>query len=163
MTTDDWLPRDFEAPRELRLPTGHHLRQISPDDLDLDYPAVMGSQRRLWQLFGPVWAWPPADMTREQDREDLQRHADEMTRNESFNYAVFDADETALLGCVYIDPPEADGYDAEVSWWVVDAAVDTDLDGALAEAVPRWLATRWPLERPRIVGRDISWEDWHAE
>ncbi len=29
-----------------------------------------------------------------------------MTRNESFNYALLDAGEHALLGCVYVDPPE---------------------------------------------------------
>jgi RimJ/RimL family protein N-acetyltransferase len=162
-TATAWLPASFSAPRRLDLATGHHLRQIHPDDLDLDYPAVMGSQPRLWSLFGPVWAWPPADMTVEQDRVDLVRHADEMTRNESFNYAIFDADETALLGCVYIDPPEADGTDAEVSWWVVDAQVGTPLEAAILPAVTAWLDTDWPLVRPRVVGRDISWEDWHAE
>jgi hypothetical protein len=159
----DWLPADLQAPSGLELPTGHHLRQIRADDLELDYPAVMGSQQRLWSLFGPVWGWPPADMTREQDRVDLVRHADEMTRNESFNYAVFDADETALLGCVYIDPPEADGSDAEVSWWVVDDQVGTELEAALLPAIEAWLDEAWPLDHPRIVGRDISWEAWQAE
>jgi uncharacterized spore protein YtfJ len=158
-----WLPPDFRAPARLDLPTGHHLRQIRGDDLDLDHPAVMGSQERLWALFGPVWDWPPADMTREEDHEDLVRHADEMTRNESFNYAVFDADETALLGCVYVDPPEAEGYDAEVVWWVVDDEVGSDLERTLTEAVPTWLAARWPLRSPRIVGRDLTWDAWHAE
>jgi hypothetical protein len=142
---------------------GHHLRQIRADDLAIDYPAVMGSQPRLWALFGPVWGWPPADMTEEQDREDLRRHADEMARNESFNYAILDAEETALLGCVYIDPPEVDGSDAEVCWWVVDDEVGSDLDAGLLPAVERWLAERWPLRRPRIVGRDISWGDWQRE
>jgi RimJ/RimL family protein N-acetyltransferase len=160
---DAWLPADFDAPRRLDLPTGHHLRQISPDDLALDYPAVMGSQARLWSLFGPVWGWPPPTMTEEQDHEDLVRHADEMTRNESFNYAVFDADETALLGCVYIDPPEADGWDAEVSFWVVDGEVGGQLEAGLLPAIATWLDDLWPLERPRIVGRDLSWEAWHAE
>jgi RimJ/RimL family protein N-acetyltransferase len=158
-----WLPEDFLAPDRFELSTGHHLRPIRAEDLDLDYPAVMGSQERLWSLFGPVWGWPPADMTREQDEEDLARHADEMTRNESFNFAVFGEDETALLGCVYVDPPEAEGYDAEVSWWVVDEEVGSPLERAITAEVPAWLDAAWPLERPRIVGRDISWEAWHAE
>jgi RimJ/RimL family protein N-acetyltransferase len=159
----DWLPADFRAPARLELSTGHHARPIRAEDLDLDYPAVMGSQARLWSLFGPVWAWPPADMTREQDEADLARHADEMTRNESFNYAILDADETALLGCIYVDPPEADGTDAEVSWWVVDEQVGSPLEAALDDEVPTWLAAAWPLARPRIVGHDLSWEQWHAE
>jgi hypothetical protein len=158
-----WLPADFRAPDRLDLPTGHHLRPIRAEDLELDYPAVMGSQERLWTLFGPVWGWPPADMTPEQDEEDLARHADEMTRNESFNLAIFDADETALLGCVYVDPPEAEGYDAEVSWWVVDDEVGSALERAVGAEVPAWLEARWPLQRPRIVGRDVTWEAWHAE
>jgi hypothetical protein len=161
MTT--WLPPSFQAPARLELVTGHHLRQIRADDLTIDYPAVMGSQPRLWATFGPVWGWPPADMTEAQDREDLERHADEMTRNESFNYAILDVEETALLGCVYIDPPEAEGSDAEVCWWVVDEQVGSDLDAALLPAVEHWLAESWPLQRPRIVGRDISWEDWQQE
>ena len=101
-------------------------------------------------------------MTHEQDREDLARHADEMETHESFNYALFDADETALLGCVYIDPPEKPGADAEISWWVVDECVGTDLEAALDEFVPRWIADEWPLEQPRYVGRDLSWAEWIA-
>jgi hypothetical protein len=158
-----WLPESFRAPARLDLPSGHHLRQIRGDDLDLDYPAVMGSQPRLWQLFGPVWGWPPDDMTREQDHDDLVRHADEMTRNESFNYAIFDPDETALLGCVYVDPPEADGTDTEVVWWVVDDEVGSALDEALPDAIAGWLDEHWPFERTRIVGRDVTWEAWHAQ
>lgn len=156
----DWLPPSFVAPARLDLPTGHHLRPIRADDLDLDYPAVMGSQPRLWARFGSAWGWPTHDMTREQDRVDLERHADEMTRNESFNFAIFDADETALLGCVYVDPPEADGTDAEVTWWVVDAEVGGPLEAAVVPAVTDWLATSWPLTRPRVVGRDIDWDVW---
>ena len=81
---------------------------------------------------------------------------------QSFNYALFDADETALLGCVYIDPPEKPGADAEISWWVVDECVGTDLERALDEFVPRWIADDWPLEQPRYVGRDLSWAEWIA-
>jgi hypothetical protein len=96
------------------------------------------------------------------DEEDLARHADEMTRNESFDLAILDADEAALLGCVYVDLPEAEGYDAEVSWWVVDDEVGSELERAVPQ-VPAWLEARWPLQRPRIVGRDITWEARHAE
>ena len=33
---------------------------------------------------------------------------------------------------------------------------------ALDELVPRWIAEAWPLERPRYVGRDLSWAQWLA-
>jgi len=158
-----WLPEDLPTPERLDLPTGHHLRPIRVEDLAIDHPTVMGSQPRLWSLFGPVWGWPPADLTVEQDRDDLIRHVDEMSRNESFNLAIFDEDGQQLVGCLYIDPPEAEGYDAEVSWWVVDAEVEGPLARCLDETIPTWLTAAWPFTRPRIIGRDISWADWHAE
>ena len=72
------------------------------------------------------------------------------------------ADETELLGCVYIDPTDKPGADADISWWVVDECVGTDLETALDEFVPRWVAEVWPLERPRYVGRDLTWQEWLA-
>lgn len=99
-------------------------------------------------------------MTYEQDRDDLARHEREIEAHESFNYAVFNAEETALLGCVYIDPPEKPGADAEISWWVVDELVGTDVEQSLDAFVPTWIEREWPLQRPRYVGRDISWDEW---
>lgn len=122
--------------------------------------AVMGSRERLWSIYGEAWGWPPETMTAEQDRADLARHADEMSRNESFNFALFTTDESALLGCVYIDPPERVGADAEISWWVVDELVGSDLERALDEALPRWIAEQWPLRCPRYIGRELTWADW---
>ena len=55
----------------------------------------------------PAWGWPPASMTYQQDREDLPCHEAEIMAHQSFNYALFDDAEAALLGCVYIDPPES--------------------------------------------------------
>ena len=80
------------------------------------------------------------------DREDLERHAVEIEAHETFNYAVLDAAELALLGCVYVDPPDersAPGADAVASWWVVDAEAGSPLERALDEFVPRWLAETW--------------------
>jgi hypothetical protein len=99
-------------------------------------------------------------MTAEQDRADLQRHADEMERNESFNYAVLDAAETRLVGCVYIDPPERDGADADISWWVIDDLVGTAAEARFGEFVPARIHSDWPFANPRFVGIDLSWEEW---
>jgi len=157
-----WLPATFVHPLRVEVPYGHHLRPIRPEDTDLDMVAVMGSRERLWAIYGEAWGWPPPDMTHEEDRSDLARHADEMERHESFNYALLDTDETALLGCVYIDPPEKVGADAEISWWVVDECVGTQLERGLDELVPRWIGEDWPLSQPRYVGRDLSWAEWIA-
>jgi RimJ/RimL family protein N-acetyltransferase len=141
-----WLPSGLEPPARLDLPTGHHLRPIRAGDVEIDYPAVMGSLASLREKYGEAWGWPPETMTYAQDREDLAHHEAEMAARESFNYAVLDAGETELLGCVYVDPPYADpppGTDAVVSWWLVDRMGGSDLERALADAVPAWLHDTW--------------------
>jgi len=157
-----FLPETFVPPARAELRTGHHLRPIRPSDIDLDYPAVMGSQPRLFEIFGKVWGWPPATLTRDEDLDELIRHADEMVTLESFNYAIFDPDETALLGCIYVDPPEKAGSDAEVSWWVIDAEVGGELDAALRDQVPTWIAEAWPFRSPRFIGVDFTWDEYLA-
>jgi hypothetical protein len=144
-----WLPAGFEHPRRVDLATGHHLRPIRASDVDIDYPAVMGSRERLWERYREAWGWPPETMTYEADGQDLARHEAEMEAQETFNYAVLNEDETELLGCVYIDPPDErspQGSVAIVSWWVVDHAVGSELERALDDFVPRWLAGTWGFE-----------------
>ena len=112
----------------------------------------MRSRERLWEIFGLAWAWPKDTMTFEQDRLDLRRHEEEIAAHQSFNYALLDEQETAVLGCVYIDPPERAGADGEVSWWVVDALAGSDAERALDALVPRWIAADWPFRQPRYLG-----------
>ncbi len=57
MTTS--LAEAFASPMRVALATGHHIRPISADDIDLDSSAVMGSQERLWTIFGTAWGRPP--------------------------------------------------------------------------------------------------------
>ncbi|MFD1151226.1 GNAT family N-acetyltransferase [Saccharothrix hoggarensis] len=146
-----WLPADFAHPTRVALDAEHHLRPIRESDVDVDYPAVMGSQARLWSKYGEKWGWPPAHMTHEQDRVDLARHEREQEAHKSFNYALFNADETRLLGCVYIDPAPDTEADAQISWWVVDEHVGTELEEALDAFVPEWIAEVWPFTRPRYA------------
>ena len=93
-------------------------------------------------IYGEAWGWPPQTMTVEADRDDLAHHVDEMEALEGFNYAVLDDAETTLLGCVYIYPSAAEA-DADVSWWVVDAERDGELERALDEALRDWFADTW--------------------
>ena len=57
--------------------------------------------------------------------------------------AILNADESRLFGCIYIDPAERAGADADISWWVVDDAVGSNLDTTLVEIRPR-VVSRWP-------------------
>ena len=145
---DELMPwiRDDVTTQPGRPADGHHLRPIRAADAEIDFPAVMACRERLFAQYGDAWGWPEDDMTLEDDRQDLARHEREMVARESWDYAILDADETTLLGCVYIDPPGDDcppGTDAVSSWWVVDAALGTPLERAVAELVPTWLATTW--------------------
>lgn len=54
------------------------------------------------------------------------------------------------------------GTDAEISWWVRDEYVVSDVERSLDEFVPRWIGEVWPFEKPRYVGRDITWQEWLA-
>jgi hypothetical protein len=159
-----WLPDDFVHPLRADLPTGQHLRPMGPDDTEIDYPAVMGSRERLWSIYGEAWGWPPAHMTVEADRDDLAHHAREIEAHGSFLYGLFDDAEAELFGCLYIDPPtKAGDVGAEISWWVVDELVGSEVEKAFDEFVPRWTAEEWPLPAPpRYVGRDLSWAEWNA-
>ena len=157
-----WLPGDWTHPVHVPVGEGHHLRPIRASDVDLDLPAVRASRERLWTIYGRAWGWPPVDLTREQDLADLVRHEAETEAHEAFDYALLDRDETRLLGCVYVDPPVKVGADAEISWWVVDELVGSDLEATLDALVPAWIATQWPLRRPRFVGRDLTWDAWLA-
>jgi hypothetical protein len=144
-----WLPTGFVYPDRVELATGHHLRPIREADVAIDYPAVMGSRERLWERYGAAWGWPPGTMSYGADQKDLARHEAEIAALESFNYAVLDAEETELLGCVYIDPPDGaspPGTDAVSSWWVVDHALGTDLEPTLDGFVPPWLGETWGFQ-----------------
>lgn len=140
-----WLPTDFAHPLRIELTAGAHLRPIAASDVDIDMVTVHANQPMLWAMFGDDWQWPPTTMTREQDEEDLARHALEMVDHESFNYAVLNDDETVLYGCVYIDPLEVDpAPGAEVSWWA-SAQTPADVRDALDAFVPAWIAAVWPF------------------
>lgn len=159
-----WLTDDFVHPVRVDLGTGEHLRPIRESDVDIDMPAVMGSRGRLWSIYGEAWGWPPVTMTHEQDRADLKHHEDEIEAHLSFNYALLDQGETELLGCVYLDPAEKVGADADISWWVVDRLVGSATERELDELVPRWVAAEWPFSAPRYIGdgRDVTFAEWLA-
>ena len=88
-------------------------------------------------------------MTEGQDREDLVHHEREILTGETFSYAVLDADEGRLLGCVYLDPRPSDDGDGNVivSWWVID-----ELAGgpSSTHSIPssHWVTDAWPFNRP---------------
>jgi hypothetical protein len=84
-------------------------------------------------------------MTLEENRRDLERHADDFAARRGFTYTVIDPETREVIGCVYIYPDKDGGSDAAVSSWV--RASRAELDGDVRQAVSRWLVERWPFER----------------
>ncbi|WP_405145599.1 GNAT family N-acetyltransferase [Sphaerisporangium sp. NBC_01403] len=155
-----FLPRPHEIP-----PGVEHalfrIRPITVHDVVKDYDAVMANVDRLRRSF-PLWGWPQDGMTIQDDLIDLAWHQKEALLRRSFNYAVMTPDESRLLGCVYVDPPEKAGADADVSFWVRADQDESGLESEVERVVREWIAEAWPYESVRWPGRDLSWDEWDA-
>jgi hypothetical protein len=139
---DEFVPRDFEVPR--RLGTPHFvLEPLGPEHNDQDYDAWTSSGEHIHTT--PGWqdsSWP-REMTLDENRADLQRHADDFRNRTGFTYTVLDPANREVIGCVYIYPlPESD-FDARALSWV--RASHARLDAPLWRAVSEWLASDWPF------------------
>ena len=152
-------------PREVTLPKGleherFHLRPITIHDVVKDYGAVMGHREYLWSLFGEAWGWPPPALTLEEDLIDLAWHQKEHQLRSTFNFAAMAPDESRLLGCVYVDPPTKQGFDAEVFWWAVPD--EAGLEEEVGRAATAWIEAEWPFELVAYPGRVQPWAEYDA-
>lgn len=137
--------RRFEVSALLETET-FRIRPITVHDLVKDYEAVMTNRKHLWELFGEAWGW----------------HQKEFQLRSSFDYAVVSLDERRMLGCIYVDPPEKEGFDAEVYFWALADIPNTDLEKDLAEVVRRWISLEWPFGKVAYPGRNMTWEEYNA-
>jgi hypothetical protein len=152
------VPGDFAVPERLE-GDGFHLRALTIHDLVKDFDAVMTSVDRLVGFMDPSDDWP-LGLTLEEDLIDLAWHQREFTMGHSFAYTVMTPDEATCLGCVYLLPTRAPGYDAQAFYWVRTSEVATGLDQRLGAALHTWLAERWPFTRVAFPGREIAWAGW---
>lgn len=146
-----FLPRDFPVPKLVET-ARFRMRSITIHDAFKDYDAVMSSREHLWRRFGATWGWPAEDLTLEQNIVDLGWHQKEFQLRSSFDYAVMALDESRLLGCVYIDPPHADGTDADIWYWARQSELASGLEDALGSFLHSWLVTAWPFATVTING-----------
>lgn len=161
-----FLPASFEVPALIERPD-FRVRHITVHDVVRDFSAVMTNRAFLWARFGEVWGWPAADLTLEQDLIDLAWHQKEAAMRRSFNYAVLTPSESALLGCIYLDPPEKVGADADISFWIrpdaAQPAVGSPVTEVLFEGFVRnWVDDAWPWDVVRYPGLDLTWAQWEA-
>ena len=79
----------------------------------------------------------------DENRADLQRHADDFRNRTGFTYTVLAPASRAVIGCVYIYPLPDSDYDARALSWV--RASHAQLDTPLWRVVSEWLASDWPF------------------
>jgi hypothetical protein len=143
-----FVPQGFAVPEGLSH-AEFRLRMLAASDCEKDYDAVMASQERL--RAGSPHGWPREGFTLEENLEDLVRHEQEFHDRIAFAYTMLHPDESEVLGCVYINPPEpGDDHDARVYMWVRDEH-HPRLTGMLRDAVEAWLKRDWPFSRIRYI------------
>lgn len=156
--TPDLVPESEPVPRRSQHPE-FVIRPLTMSDVEIDYEAVMDSRERIRGTFGQDDDWPSADLTLEQDQIDVGWHQKEFQRRDAFTYAVVNSDETVELGCLYVQPTDAE-YDAAIYFWVSDTAIDRGLEEEIESHIRDWISEEWPFIDVAYPGRDISWTDW---
>jgi len=138
----DFVPPDFEVP--LGIETSEFvLEPLGPEHNDSDYDAWTSSLEHIAATPGFPWGSWPHEMTADENRADLERHAEDFRAREGFTYTVLDPASRRVSGCLYIYPVRDSGADAQARSWV--SASHAHLDTPLWHAVSEWLASDWPF------------------
>ena len=145
------VPPDFEVPRALAT-ADFVLEPLGPEHNEADYDAWTSSVDHITKTPGFPWGSWPREMTAEENREDLERHAEDFRDRRGFTYTVLDPDDRDVIGCVYIYPSRHSDDDAIVQSWVRQS--HAHLDVPLWRAVSEWLAADWPFTRIKYAPRD---------
>jgi hypothetical protein len=144
MSSDPFVPADFDVPRELASGP-FRLEPLGPQHNEPDFAAWTSSAEHIHQT--PGWVghdWPDLSMSLQDNMGDLVRHAKDFEDRSGFTYTVEESGTGETIGCVYIYPPKAaDDGDARVKSWV--RADRADLDPVLYRAVRDWLVRDWPF------------------
>jgi len=94
---------DFEVPLGFES-SEFVVEPLGPEHNEQDYDAWTSSMEHIAETPGfPDGSWP-REMTRDENRADLQRHADDFRDRKGFTYTVLDPDGRDVIGCVYIYP-----------------------------------------------------------
>jgi len=144
MSSDAFVPADFEVPLELATET-FRLEPLGPQHNEPDFAAWTSSAGHIHAT--PGWTdskWPDLSMTLQDNMGDLVRHARDFEQRQGFTYTVQEPGTGETIGCVYIYPPKSQGDGgARVKSWV--RADRADLDAELYRVVRDWLVRDWPF------------------
>ncbi|MGI9642676.1 MAG: hypothetical protein ACR2N9_07820, partial [Acidimicrobiia bacterium] len=145
---------------------GFVVRPLLPTDVVLDHEAVMSSREFLyhWEQEPP---YPPEDFLVADNLKDLEKMNGEHLAGTRYTYTVITADESQVLGCLYLLPNDDRMYaaaevtshdgtdfssiDTTVSLWVRVSTWDDGFERRLLGAVLAWLRDDWSIERPIVI------------
>ncbi len=146
-----FVPADFMAPGPPSI-NGYVWNILEPEILDPDYDALINRADRS----------TPMTITKVEDHGELKRHEWEFKNHSAFAYGILSPDKQTELACVYINPSNKQGYDANVHYWVTKAGADAKLDPVLDKVVREWIKAKWPFKSPGYPGRDMTQAQWNA-
>lgn len=150
MATDDFVPSEFVVPLRLETPL-FTLEPLGPQHNERDYAAWTSSFEHIHATPGWEGSSWPREMTLEENRRDLERHADDFRARTGFTYTVLEPGDADVVGCVYIYPLPDSEHDARVLSWV--RASHAHLDEPLWRAVSDWVAAEWPFASVEYASR----------
>ena len=138
----EFVPPDFAVPHGLET-AEFVLEPLGPEHNEQDYAAWTSSMEHIRATPGFRDGSWPREMTLDENRADLQRHADDFRNRTGFTYTVLDPESREVIGCVYIYPVRDGDANARTLSWV--RASHAELDAPLWRAVSAWLASDWPF------------------
>jgi hypothetical protein len=141
------------------IPPSHKTEQfvfypLTVEHTQLDYDALMASKAMLRDWSGSTW--PSDNFTLDENRDDLQGHADEFEMGEGYAYTIMNADETRVEGCFYSNSflgiierfgvesnldEQVKFDDVLVRFWIRAERLDEEAE--LLDTIINWLKSDW--------------------
>jgi hypothetical protein len=143
MCRTPFVPEDFIVPSSL-IDDSFVLEPLTPERNEADYSAWTSSVEHIRRTPGFADSAWPGEISLEQNRADLTKHAREFAEREGFIYTVLDLERAEVLGCVHITPSKDPLHDADITSWV--RSDRAELDSPLCRRVSQWLSELWPFE-----------------
>ena len=147
---DELVPPDFEVPLGLEA-ADFVLEPLGPRHNDSDYEAWTSSLEHILATPGFPWGTWPHEMSSDENRADLETHAEDFRLRKGFTYTVLDPESRDVIGCVYVYPVRDSDDDAQARSWV--RASRAELDVPLWRTVSDWLAVDWPFASVQYAER----------
>lgn len=154
------VPDNFDVPETADHPE-FHLYPLRLQDAPEDFAAIMQDYR------GHKAAFSDSPDVSDEGRYDLHTnmaqlgwHAQEFEKRTSFTYVIRGKDQAKppYRGCLYLMPTTKLDYDVVVYLWVTEAG--DELEPTVLDFTKRWLAERWPFERPVFPRVEISFAEF---